>query len=120
MAWPIGFAFLMVTVGFGLTGGMGKPCSLSSATCSSMPSFALDRQSSMERPVPVNPSRSGEKNPKNVGSSVASMTNEYLRSITLRLLASQAGRFQDGLAGPTRNFLGSMIIDSNQAVQPRL
>jgi hypothetical protein len=30
----------------------------------------------MECPIPVNPSRSGEKNPKKSGSSVASMIKE--------------------------------------------
>src|SRR2546422_4064739 len=59
--WPMGLSFLMVTVGFGLTGGIGKPRSLRSATCSSMPPRARDRQSSMECPVPVNPSMRSEE-----------------------------------------------------------
>ena len=46
--WPRRFSFLMMTVGFGLIAGMGKPRSLRSATCSSMPHLAWYRQSSME------------------------------------------------------------------------
>ncbi len=41
----------------------------------------LVQASSTEWPTPVKPSRSGEKNPKKLGSSVASITNEYCRSV---------------------------------------
>src|SRR2546428_11342278 len=90
-AWPMGFSFLMGTGGFGLVGGKGKPRSLSSATRSSMPPRARDRQSSMERPVPVEPSRSGEQDPKKAGSALGSVTDEDFRSITLRPPPTQDG-----------------------------
>src|SRR2546425_1542313 len=48
------------------------------------------------------------------------MTSEYFRSITLRPPTSQAGSPQDRLAGAGRNFLGPMIIYSNQSVYTRL
>src|SRR3989442_14395127 len=48
------------------------------------------------------------------------MTSENFRSITLRPPTSQAGSPQDRLAGAGRNFLGPMIIYSNQSVYTRL
>src|SRR5207245_6418566 len=61
-----------------------------------------------------------EENPRKAASAVASMTSEYFRSITLRPPTSQAGSPQDRLAGAGRNFLGPMIIYSNQSVYTRL
>src|SRR5437868_6764046 len=57
-------------------------------------------QSSMECPIPVKPSSSGEKKPKKFGSDVASMMSEYFRSIIKSLRADSLFGFDR-----TRNLL---------------
>src|SRR5437667_10068497 len=108
-----------MTVGLTLAGGTGRPWCFRSSTCSSIPQRALYKQSSTECPTPVNPSRSGEKKPKNVGSSVASTTREYFRSITW-LLRPQSGSLQYSVASTGWQFFGAMVVDSEQSIDARL
>ncbi len=81
-------------------GGTGRPRSLRSSTCSFIPHLALYTQSSMEWPIPVNPSRSGEKNPKKSASFVASMIKEC--------------RLENMVTSASGHFLCSVIVHPNQ------
>jgi hypothetical protein len=58
---------------------------------------------------------------KKVGSFVASITNEYLRSITVFLLLPlQTGSLQNNIASSRRDFFGSMIVNRISLSTPAL